>query len=47
MSSGSFSIVAMIEAAMPTGERAIAHSRPAVAVSITALAIQASCATSR
>jgi hypothetical protein len=29
-------VVLMIEAAMPTGERAMAGSRPAIAVSITA-----------
>jgi hypothetical protein len=39
------STVLMIEAAMPTGERAMADSRPAIAVSITAFAIIASCAT--
>ena len=40
------STVAMIDAAMPTEARSIADSRPAIAVSITAFAIQASCATS-
>lgn len=38
------STVLMIEAAMPTGERAMADSRPAITVSITAFAIIASCA---
>jgi len=38
--------VLMIKAAMPTGERAMADGRPAIAVSITAFAIIASCATS-
>jgi hypothetical protein len=40
------STVLMIEAAMPTGERAMADNLPAIAVSITAFAIIASCATS-
>ena len=38
------STVLMIEAAMPTEARSMADSRPAIAVSITALAIIASCA---
>jgi hypothetical protein len=37
--------VFMIEVAMPTEARSIADSRPAIAVSITAFAIIASCAT--
>ena len=38
--------VAMIAEAMPTEARSTADSRPAIAVSITAFAIMASCATS-
>ncbi len=39
-------MVAMMDAAMPTAARSITVSRPAMAVSMTAFAIIASCATS-
>ena len=39
-------MVAMMDAAMPTAARSMTVSRPAIAVSMTALAIIASCAIS-